>query len=107
MISRGRRPLVARLVIPREPNYRDGTEYLTMYTDMTPVPGVHFYRVDISKSKKVEEACADVKRVHGDATVLINNAGIANKKSTLDVIKPSSILKKNAERTLDYERRNR
>ncbi|KAK7192422.1 hypothetical protein PSPO01_01130 [Paraphaeosphaeria sporulosa] len=52
--------------------------------ELETLPGVHFYRLDISKFKKVEEACADVKRVHGDPTVLINNAGIANKKSILE-----------------------
>ncbi|KAJ4355977.1 uncharacterized protein N0V89_004002 [Didymosphaeria variabile] len=51
--------------------------------DLETLPGVHFYRLDISDFNKVQEVCCDVRRVHGDPTVLINNAGIANKKSIL------------------------
>ncbi|KAJ4297993.1 hypothetical protein N0V90_005892 [Kalmusia sp. IMI 367209] len=59
--------------------------------DVNPLPAeletlsdVHFYQLDISDFEKVQEVCADVRREHGDPSVLVNNAGVANGKPVLD-----------------------
>jgi all-trans-retinol dehydrogenase (NAD+) len=49
------------------------------------VPDVHFYRCDVSDTSAVEELCKEIRQRHGEATVLINNAGIGIGKTVLDV----------------------
>ncbi|PSN69342.1 NAD(P)-binding protein [Corynespora cassiicola Philippines] len=48
------------------------------------LPDVHFYQCDVTNTPLVEGICSDIKRTHGEATVLINNAGIANGKTVLE-----------------------
>jgi NAD(P)-dependent dehydrogenase (short-subunit alcohol dehydrogenase family) len=49
------------------------------------VPDVHFYRCDVADTPAVEELCKEIRQRHGEATVLINNAGIGIGKTVLDV----------------------
>jgi all-trans-retinol dehydrogenase (NAD+) len=49
------------------------------------VPDVHFYRCDITDVSAVEDLCKEIRQTHGDATVLINNAGIGIGKTVLEV----------------------
>lgn len=48
------------------------------------VPDVHFYRCDITDTGAVVELCKEIKQTHGDASVLINNAGIGTGKTVLE-----------------------
>jgi short-subunit dehydrogenase len=47
---------------------------------------VHFYRCDLTDTAAVEEICKEIKQTHGDASVLVNNAGIGTGKTVLEVI---------------------
>lgn len=49
------------------------------------MPDVHFYRCDVADTPAVEEMCKEIRQRHGEATVLINNAGIGIGKTVLDV----------------------
>lgn len=49
------------------------------------MPDVHFYRCDITETSAVEEICREIRQAHGDASVLINNAGIGIGKTVLEV----------------------
>ena len=49
------------------------------------MPGVHFYRCDVTDTPAVEDLCTEIRQTHGEATVLINNAGIGIGKTVLDV----------------------
>lgn len=49
------------------------------------VPDVHFYRCDVTDTRAVEQLCKEIKQTHGDASVLINNAGIGIGKTVLEV----------------------
>lgn len=49
------------------------------------MPGVYFYRCDLADTARVEEVCKEIKREHGDVSVLINNAGIGIGKTVLEV----------------------
>jgi NAD(P)-dependent dehydrogenase (short-subunit alcohol dehydrogenase family) len=51
------------------------------------VPDVHFYRCDVTDTPAVEEVCKEIRQSHGEATVLVNNAGIAIGKTVLKVMK--------------------
>ncbi|OAK93678.1 NAD(P)-binding protein [Phaeosphaeriaceae sp. SRC1lsM3a] len=45
---------------------------------------VHFYRCDVTDTPAVEDVCKEIRQTHGEATVLINNAGIGIGKTVLD-----------------------
>ncbi|KAH7392517.1 hypothetical protein BKA66DRAFT_567854 [Pyrenochaeta sp. MPI-SDFR-AT-0127] len=45
---------------------------------------VHFYRCDITDTSAVEALCKEIRQTHGDASVLINNAGIGIGKTVLE-----------------------
>ena len=45
------------------------------------VRDVHFYKCDVTDFDALIKLCGEIKRTHGDPSVLINNAGIG--KSTL------------------------
>ncbi|CAO2650902.1 Nn.00g091990.m01.CDS01 [Neocucurbitaria sp. VM-36] len=45
---------------------------------------VHFYRCDVTDTSAVEEVCKDIRRIYGDPSVLVNNAGIAIGKTVLE-----------------------
>jgi all-trans-retinol dehydrogenase (NAD+) len=49
------------------------------------VDGVHFYECDLSDTSAVEDVCKEIRRTHGEATVLVNNAGIGTGKTVLEV----------------------
>ncbi|TVY33278.1 Dehydrogenase [Lachnellula subtilissima] len=38
--------------------------------------GIHFYEADVTSSVQIANAAAEIRKVHGSPTVLINNAGI-------------------------------
>ncbi|KAF2117938.1 hypothetical protein BDV96DRAFT_644275 [Lophiotrema nucula] len=45
----------------------------------------HFYQLDVTSSLNIAEVAAQIRKEHGDPTVLINNAGIGNAKPLLEV----------------------
>ncbi|RJE25267.1 short-chain dehydrogenase reductase 2 [Aspergillus sclerotialis] len=47
-------------------------------------PNVFFYKTDIISRPAVKESASQIKRDHGIATILINNAGVANSGTILD-----------------------
>jgi all-trans-retinol dehydrogenase (NAD+) len=49
------------------------------------VPDVHFYKCDVTDTPAVEDLCKEIRRSHGEATVLVNNAGIGIGKTVLEV----------------------
>ena len=50
------------------------------------MPDVHFYKCDITDTPTVESRCEEIRKTHGEATVLINNAGIGIGKTVLEVV---------------------
>ncbi|XMA10066.1 hypothetical protein WAI453_002857 [Rhynchosporium graminicola] len=46
--------------------------------------GIHFYQCDVTKSADISAAAAEIRKTHGDPTVLINNAGIGTGQSILE-----------------------
>lgn len=58
-------------------------------------PNVHFYRADVTSSEEVKAVAAEIRKAHGDPTVLINNAGIGREGTILD--KPEAIIRKTFE----------
>lgn len=52
---------------------------------MMKVHGVHYYHCDVTDTDAVVATCEDIRKTHGNPTVLINNAGIANAKTILQV----------------------
>jgi all-trans-retinol dehydrogenase (NAD+) len=48
------------------------------FTDGDTVPGVSFYRCDITDRLAIQKMAATIREEHGDPSVLINNAGIGN-----------------------------
>ncbi|KAJ5167009.1 uncharacterized protein N7482_005790 [Penicillium canariense] len=48
------------------------------------VANVFFYATDISSSTAIEQVAEDIRRQHGDPSVLINNAGTGNSKLIMD-----------------------
>jgi NAD(P)-dependent dehydrogenase (short-subunit alcohol dehydrogenase family) len=69
---------------------------IVIETDKSSVPGVHFYRCDVTDTAAVEDVCKEIRQAHGEVTVLINNAGIGIGKTVLDVshaiTRPSQML---------------
>ena len=49
------------------------------------MPDVHFYKCDITDTPAVEALCKEIRDTHGEATVLVNNAGIGIGKTVLEV----------------------
>ena len=45
---------------------------------------VSFYRVDITSSENIAEVAKQIRKEHGDPTILINNAGVGNEGTILD-----------------------
>lgn len=52
------------------------------------MPDVHFYQCDLADTPAVEKLCGEIVRKHGDATVLVNNAGIGIGKTVLEASYP-------------------
>ncbi|KAH7380870.1 hypothetical protein BKA64DRAFT_223004 [Cadophora sp. MPI-SDFR-AT-0126] len=46
--------------------------------------GIHFYQCDVTSSAEIKSTASEIRKVHGDPTVLINNAGIGTGHSILD-----------------------
>ncbi|KAG4432036.1 hypothetical protein IFR05_012475 [Cadophora sp. M221] len=46
--------------------------------------GIHFYQCDVTSSSDISAAAAEIRKAHGDPTVLINNAGIGTGLSIMD-----------------------
>ncbi|OBT84371.1 hypothetical protein VE02_07889 [Pseudogymnoascus sp. 03VT05] len=46
--------------------------------------GIHFYKVDVTSSAHLAAAGADIRKTHGDPTVLINNAAVGYAMTLLD-----------------------
>lgn len=45
--------------------------------------GIHFFKADVTSSSEIAEAAAAIRKVVGEPTVLINNAGIARCQTIL------------------------
>jgi all-trans-retinol dehydrogenase (NAD+) len=56
-----------------------------MYLRECLVSDVHFYECDLTDTPVVEALCKKIRDTHGEATVLVNNAGIGIGKTVLDV----------------------
>jgi NAD(P)-dependent dehydrogenase (short-subunit alcohol dehydrogenase family) len=54
------------------------------------VPGVHFYYCDVTDTPTVVSVCEEIRRTHGNPSVLINNAGIGIGKTVLEVSVPTN-----------------
>ncbi|KAF2659094.1 NAD(P)-binding protein [Lophiostoma macrostomum CBS 122681] len=59
--------------------------------DVSPLPAeleklsdVHYYQCDVTDTSAVVATCEAIRQSHGHPTILINNAGIANKKTILE-----------------------
>ncbi|KAH7090695.1 hypothetical protein FB567DRAFT_298402 [Paraphoma chrysanthemicola] len=48
------------------------------------LPDVYFYKCDVTDTPAVETVCKEIRQIHGEATVLINNAGIGIGKTVLE-----------------------
>ncbi|RVX75506.1 hypothetical protein B0A52_00859 [Exophiala mesophila] len=59
-------------------------DVLPMPAELEKLPGVHYYKVDLTDFPAIESAAEQVRREHGDPSVLINNAGIATKGTILE-----------------------
>ena len=46
---------------------------------------MHFFQVDLTDPAAIKSTCDAVKAAHGDPTVVVNNAGIANHPTILDI----------------------
>ncbi|OAP65389.1 hypothetical protein AYL99_01361 [Fonsecaea erecta] len=46
--------------------------------ELRKLPGVDYYQLDVTDFAAIESTAETIRREHGDPTVLINNAGIAN-----------------------------
>ncbi|KAH0845786.1 hypothetical protein AYO21_11211 [Fonsecaea monophora] len=46
--------------------------------ELRKLPGVDYYQLDLTDFSAIESTAETIRREHGDPTVLINNAGIAN-----------------------------
>lgn len=54
--------------------------------NLNTVQDVYFYRCDVTDTPMVETLCKEIRQTHGDASVLINNAGIGIGKTVLEVL---------------------
>lgn len=46
---------------------------------------VTFYQADVSSTKSIAEAAAAIRKRHGDPTILVNNAGLSDYTTILDI----------------------
>ncbi|RDL41789.1 putative estradiol 17-beta-dehydrogenase 11 [Venustampulla echinocandica] len=53
---------------------------------------IHFYEVDVTSSAQISKAAAEVRKAHGEPTVVINNAGIGACRTILD--EPEEMIQK-------------
>ena len=53
-------------------------------TDCT-APNQYYYQVDITSSEAIGKFATQLRKEHGDPTVLINNAGVGNARPILEV----------------------
>ncbi|KAH8598764.1 hypothetical protein B0O99DRAFT_591388 [Bisporella sp. PMI_857] len=59
---------------------------LDLYPPSDPPPkatGITFYKCDVTSTSEISAVAAEIRKAHGDPTVLINNAGVATCKSIL------------------------
>jgi all-trans-retinol dehydrogenase (NAD+) len=54
--------------------------------------GIYFYRMDVTNSEQIASAAAEIRRDHGEVTVLVNNAGIGVGQTILE--EPESVIRK-------------
>ncbi|KAK6582373.1 hypothetical protein PZA11_004781 [Diplocarpon coronariae] len=47
-------------------------------------PGIHFYRCNVTEPSEIRSVAEEIRKTHGDPTVLVNNAGIGTGHSILD-----------------------
>ncbi|KAF2036262.1 NAD(P)-binding protein [Setomelanomma holmii] len=52
--------------------------------ELARLSGVHFYKCDVTDTPALVDVCKEIRQTHGEATVLINNAGIGIGKTVLD-----------------------
>ncbi|KEF53651.1 uncharacterized protein A1O9_10051 [Exophiala aquamarina CBS 119918] len=52
--------------------------------ELKKLPGVYYYQLDVTDFAAIESTAETIRREHGDPTVLINNAGIANGTYIMD-----------------------
>ncbi|KAF2267776.1 NAD(P)-binding protein [Lojkania enalia] len=52
--------------------------------ELARLPDVHYYQCDVSDSAAIVKVCEEVRKAHGNASVLINNAGIGIGKTVLE-----------------------
>jgi all-trans-retinol dehydrogenase (NAD+) len=45
---------------------------------------VHYYKCDITSTSAIQSTASQIRKAHGDPTILINNAGVARGRSILD-----------------------
>jgi len=45
--------------------------------------GIHFYEADVTSSAQIAKAATEIRKAHGNPTVLINNAGIGGERTIL------------------------
>ena len=45
---------------------------------------IHFFKADVTSSSQIASVASEIRKAHGDPTVLINNAGVANPFTILD-----------------------
>jgi NAD(P)-dependent dehydrogenase (short-subunit alcohol dehydrogenase family) len=49
-----------------------------------PASNVFFYRADVTSPSELADTAAEIRKQHGDPTILINNAGVGSGGSILD-----------------------
>lgn len=57
--------------------------------------GIYFYEADVTKSAQIADAAAEIRKAHGNPTVLINNAGIGAGRTILS--EPEEAIRKTFE----------
>jgi len=52
--------------------------------ELARLPDVHFYHCDVTDNARIQEVCEEIRRTHGNPSVLVNNAGIGIGKTVLE-----------------------
>ncbi|KAI1609736.1 short chain dehydrogenase/reductase [Exophiala viscosa] len=52
--------------------------------ELEKIPGVHYYQLDVTDFAAIESTAEQIRKEHGDPTVLINNAGVASGTKIID-----------------------
>ncbi|KIV82193.1 hypothetical protein PV11_04320 [Exophiala sideris] len=52
--------------------------------ELEKIPGVHYYQLDVTDFAAIESTAEQIRREHGNPTVLINNAGVASATKIID-----------------------